>query len=153
MIDPHGLADIWAVYDFVSIAHAFGNSWGKDMWKRRRVRKFGNKKITIDGHKFDSQFEAAVYLWLVKRAERGEISDLKPHPGSVLLSRARIALRPDFSFIEEGTFYYGEAKGAETAVYRIKRRLWKVYGTAPLRVWIGRPTSIILKETIVPEAA
>jgi hypothetical protein len=118
------------------------------MWRKA---KYGNKKIVLDGHKFDSIFESKVFLMLRIRERGGEISNLQPHPGSVFLSAARIVLRPDFSYEEEGQTIYAEAKGKQTAVYRIKRRLWLAYGTAPLFVYTGKPLSIKLEEVLMPK--
>lgn len=42
---------------------------------------------------------------------------------------------PDFSAVEKGVLVFFEAKGFETEVWRLKRRLWKFYGPGPLEVW------------------
>ena len=39
--------------------------------------KYGNRKVVLDGHKFDSRKEAKCYLYLKERQEAGEISDLR----------------------------------------------------------------------------
>ena len=40
-------------------------------------RKYGNTKVAIDGHEFDSKKEANYYLYLKQLEEHGEISNLQ----------------------------------------------------------------------------
>ena len=39
--------------------------------------KFGNKRVTVDGIRFDSKKEAKFYLFLREAEKKGEISDLR----------------------------------------------------------------------------
>ena len=43
----------------------------------RRRSKYGNCKVKIDGHVFDSRKEAYQYLHLKERLQKGEISNLR----------------------------------------------------------------------------
>jgi len=114
--------------------------------------KYGNKKVKAYGYSFDSKLERAVFEMLAAWAETGEITDLKHHPGTVYLTDARIGFRPDFSWTnaKNGDTVWGEAKGLETDVYKIKKRLWTCYGPGILLVWKGKPDSLKLVETIIP---
>lgn len=60
---------------------------------------------------------------------------------------------PDYSAVdvETGQLKYFEAKGSETDVWRIKRRLWKYFGDASLAVYKGNYRKIFLNEEIVPK--
>lgn len=117
-------------------------------WGRSR-HKFGAKKITLDGYAFGSKLEAAVYKILDDRVKNGEISDLKCQV-SVYLTDARILYKPDFSYIENEQVVYCEAKGIETPVWRIKRRLWKHYGLGKLVIYKGSYKYPKISETIIP---
>jgi hypothetical protein len=43
-----------------------------------------------------------------------------------------------------------EFKGFETAVWKIKKRLWKHYGPGILRVYKGNEKTIALVEEVIP---
>lgn len=112
------------------------------MWNRR-VSKYGAKRVTQDGYKFGSKLECAVYNILLDMEKRLMISEIKLQP-SVYMTHARIRYVPDFSFVnKKGETEFVEAKGNETDVWRIKRRLWMLYGAGTLYVYKGthlRPT-------------
>ena len=103
---------------------------------------------SVDG--FPSKLEKSVYEMLLLQEKCGAISDLK-RQHNVHLTKSKILFQVDFSFIENGERVYCEAKGFETAVYRIKRRLWKNYGPGELRVFKGNYRKLILSECIFPE--
>jgi len=121
------------------------NPWG-------RKTKFGNKKTVQHGKTFSSKLEAALYDYLLLLEQRGEISDIRCQP-NVYLTDARILFIPDFVATETstGADVYFEAKGFTTAVYQIKRRLWKVYGLGTLHVFKGSASRLVAFETIVPK--
>jgi hypothetical protein len=60
---------------------------------------------------------------------------------------------PDFFYLDVNTKEecYAEAKGFETSDYRIKRRLWTVYGPGQLTVWGGSYKKPFIKEVIIPK--
>lgn len=116
------------------------------------MRKFGNRVTERDGYSFASRLEAAVYQELKLLERAGEIRDLKCQV-TVYLSEAKIKMIPDFSYVKLGTgeLVYVEAKGIETATYRLKRNLWKIYGPGTLIVYKGAWRCPIIREIIEPK--
>lgn len=113
--------------------------------------KFKNVKVKYLGYSFGSKLEASVYSDLLNRAKTGEIEVLQLQP-SVYLTEAKILYKPDFKALYKATgeIVYIEAKGIETAVWRIKKRLWKHYGPAPLEIYMGSHERPRLVETLIP---
>ena len=110
--------------------------------------KFRNKKVSSDGHSFASKLEAAVYQMLKYEWENVEVQP------SVYLTEARILYKPDFKVWQtnsELSGLYAEAKGFETDVWRIKRRLWEHYGPGRLQIYKGSHLRPVLAEVIVPK--
>lgn len=105
--------------------------------------KYGNKKIVIDGIKFDSMKEASKYSVLKTRLNMGEISDLRLQPrfkiadGGMIDQRTgrKMAARyyvADFSYIDTktGQHIVEDVKSVITAkesTYRLKRHLFLLY--------------------------
>lgn len=115
-----------------------------------RRQKYGSQKVERDGYSFASKLEASVYSLLKLREEAGEFTQIRCQV-SVYLSDARILFKPDFECITAGGgSVYVEAKGLETAVYRIKRRLWMAYGPGPLEVYKGSHQRPKLAEVLLP---
>lgn len=110
--------------------------------------KYRNIKVTVDGFKFDSILESQVYAMLKKNPNL-KILELQP---KVYLTEAKILCKPDFKVqnIIDGMVQFVEAKGHETAIWRLKRRLWVFYGTGPLSVYMKKGSRIILKEVLTP---
>ena len=97
-------------------------------------RKYGNKKIEYDGHKFDSKKEMQRYKTLTALKELGVISDLRLQQKFVLIPSQRIDGRvverecsyiADFVYVdsETGKTVVEDVKGFRTEAYRIKRKL------------------------------
>jgi hypothetical protein len=104
------------------------------MFKTRR-NKYSNKKVIIDGHKFDSQAEAKHYYFTLKPAvERGEIRNLELQP------RVRCEINgkkvcdyiADFRYLHQtkigpkgqiGCQVIEDVKGYKTDIYRLKKKL------------------------------
>lgn len=94
--------------------------------------KYGNKKVVLDGHIFDSQREANRYAELKLLERAGEISNLRlqvpfelipaqrKRNGKVERSCKYIA---DFVYYRRGIWVVEDAKGDRTDVYIIKRKL------------------------------
>ena len=116
-----------------------------------RNRKYNNTKLDLDGFTFDSKAEGSLYVLLKAGIQSGEYEELTVKP-NVYLTDARILVIPDFSVVLSTTkqTLYVEFKGLETAVWRIKRRLWKHYGPGVLRVFKGNAKSVRFHEDIVP---
>ena len=97
-----------------------------------RYSKYGNRKVEVDGHRFDSKAEAMRYLELKLLNQAGQISQLELQPAFELLPARKVAgqrLRKltyvaDFSYTDEdGVRHIEDVKGVETEVFRIKQKL------------------------------
>jgi len=110
--------------------------------KIKRPSKFGNKKIYIGVHKFDSKLEAKIYQELCLREKSGEIKILELQP-KVYLTLAKILMKVDFLILDGKERVYIEAKGMATAVFQIKKRLWRYYGDGTLRIVFKNKTEEI----------
>lgn len=124
---------------------------------RRGSHKFGAKKVEAssltDGRSFPSRLEANTYLMLKAMAQAGEIR-IEQVQDKVFLTDAEIEYRPDFRCFDlaTSTTFYAEAKGIETSDWRIKLRLWRVYGPAPLRIYkAGTGNQPKLHEIVIPK--
>jgi hypothetical protein len=117
-----------------------------------KAPKYGNKKITVNGVKFDSKAEYECYLAVCYHfsdspLQRGFRVDRNTK--NVKLT-AGIAMRPDFSvgIVGQAPRYYHEFKGFETDTYKLKKKLWKQYGPCPLVIWKGTGKNLKIVETI-----
>lgn len=124
----------------------------KDWKKEKKVKqnKF-NANIIQDGlgkHK-GSQLELSVLALYRIRERAGEISNLRHQHTAPIV--AGINWRLDFSFIKDGIEWFGEAKGFQTETYVLKKKLWVVFGKAPIEIWRGTATKPYLDEIIYPE--
>ena len=100
-----------------------------------QASKYHNKKITMDGQKFDSMKEAARYQELKLLERAGEIRDLKRQVPFVVipaqyddkgkLLEREVKYVADFTYVEKGwlTRTVEDVKGLKTDVYKIKRKL------------------------------
>lgn len=97
-------------------------------------RKYKNKKVMIDGIKFDSKKEANRYQELKLMQRAGIITDLQRQVKYVLIPSqkgddGRVIERPctyiaDFVYIDEnGKTIVEDTKGYRTSDYKIKRKL------------------------------
>lgn len=97
-------------------------------------RKYGNRKVVLDGHTFDSKREAGRYgeLKLLERA--GQITGLELQPRFELIPKQRRAdgraeraceYVADFRYMDASTGQQviEDAKGMRTRDYIIKRKL------------------------------
>lgn len=112
--------------------------------------KYKNVKTQVDNYYFSSKLEANVYRLL---KEKPEVEILQTQ-AQVYLTAAKILYKPDFKIMYKTIkeIVYVEAKGIETASWRIKRKLWMFYGPAPLLIYKARGTRLYLDETIVPKS-
>lgn len=134
-------------------------SWRDDLYKEMLAKKgepvnapkepkYKNQRVSTPGFSFASKFESAVYdmLYLLKLA--GEIKTIQCQD-VVYLTLARVIYKPDFKCTRpDGSVFWVEAKGFETAEWRIKRRLWMHYGPGDLHIYMGKHAKPILKEII-----
>ena len=96
--------------------------------------KYGNRKVMLDGHLFDSKAEANRYLELRTLQYAGEIRGLELHPSFVLQKSFRHAGKVERAIRYEADFAYTETdtglrvvedvKGKRTQAYTIKRKLF-----------------------------
>ena len=100
-----------------------------------RRSKYGNVRVTVDGHKFDSKREARRYgeLKLLQRA--GKISDLLLQVRFPLVVNGHVicAYIADFDYREGSYRVTEDVKGVRTAVYRIKAKLMKALHGVTIR--------------------
>lgn len=98
------------------------------------MRKYGNKKVTIDGHKFDSKMEADYYYHLKVAKDKNEIRDFNVHTKVTLQPAFRfkgkavsaITYTPDFIvYHHNGEVDYVDVKGVKTNEFRIKEKMFK----------------------------
>lgn len=116
--------------------------------------KYKNVKTERDGYSFPSKLEANVYDILKIREKSDELKIVRTQ-ATVRLSDAKIIYMPDFECVnsETGEIFFVEAKGVETDVWLLKLRLYRVYGPAPLEIWIAdkRTKNVFLREIVVPK--
>lgn len=101
------------------------------------MSKYHARKLTIDGHTFDSVMEADRYCELKMLEKAHIITDLELQPSYVLQEHFKhdgqweraITYRADFRYKEGGRVIVEDVKGMKTEVYNIKRKLFlKRYG-------------------------
>lgn len=95
-----------------------------------RTSKYLNKKVIIDGHKFDSKKESLRYLELKQLEASGEIKLLKMQYPIILFEKSKygraIKYVADFTYIKDGQLVVEDVKSAFTRknpVYRLKKRI------------------------------
>lgn len=98
------------------------------------MNKYGNRKVTVNGIRFDSIKEASRYSDLLLLQRAGEISGLRLQVPYELVpkqkdSRGRV-IRPvvyiaDFVYQEKGKQIVEDVKGYRTKEYQIKKKLLK----------------------------
>lgn len=94
--------------------------------------KYHNKKTEVDGIVFDSRREASRYLELKILERAGEIQDLILQPSFDLIVQGGKKVGKyyaDFRYSMGEKSVVEDAKGAKTAVYKLKKRIVEaVYG-------------------------
>ena len=92
-----------------------------------RRSKFNNRKVEIDGYKFDSIKESKRYLLLRYRLALGEITDLRIHPRIPLIVNGQKIGHyvGDFQYLENGKLILEDVKteATKTAVYQLKKKI------------------------------
>lgn len=87
--------------------------------------KYGNKKVTVDGIRFDSKAEARRYVDLRHLERAGEISHLVLQPEfPIMINGVKVAVyRADFSYRNAHGSVCEDVKGMKTPLYRLKKKL------------------------------
>jgi hypothetical protein len=113
--------------------------------------KYGASRVEVDGVKFASKLEAAVYALLRVREKAGGIEILKLQD-RVALTTAKIVYVVDFKVMDLGTHgpVWIEAKGMETPEFKLKLRLWEKYGPGVLEIWKGTAKKPKLDRVVTP---
>ena len=108
--------------------------------KPAKKSKYGNKRVTVDGIKFDSKREAGRWVVLCRRLSAGEIIDLKRQVKIPLLGRDDGVKTPtgrqahyiaDFTYTDltlNGVHVIEDAKGFPTKEYLLKRAILSAQG-------------------------
>lgn len=98
------------------------------------AKKYGNKIVIVDGHKFDSKAEAKYYEQLKWLKQAKQIKSFKLHPKYLLQeafkkngrSFRKIEYIADFEIHNlDGTIEVVDVKGVETEAFKIKRKLFE----------------------------
>ena len=109
----------------------------------QRRNKYGNKKVVVNGIKFDSQKEARRYTYLRMLQNAGKITDLQMQKEYVLIPSQRepdsigkrggkirgkvierkVSYIADFAYMQDGEDVVEDTKGVLTPDYVIKRKL------------------------------
>lgn len=108
------------------------------MINKKFINKYHNKKVIIDGIKFDSEKEGNYYLKLKMLEKAGKIRDLKLQVPFVLLETFKVDDRTyrktkyiaDFTYFDDkDKLHVVDVKGFRTKEYELKKKLmvWK-YG-------------------------
>lgn len=95
--------------------------------------KYGNKKVIVDGIKFDSIRESARYKELKLLEKAGEIKNLVLQPHFLLLNSfkkngktyRKTEYIADFMYWEKGQVVVEDVKGKETEVFKLKHKLFE----------------------------
>jgi hypothetical protein len=100
-------------------------SWN---WGHKKLKnKFGAETTFVNGHKYDSKFEAQYAAELALRKKAGDIKDWHAHESIDLRVNGHLVATYKIDFVVEhndGSTEYVETKGFETADWRLK---WKLF--------------------------
>lgn len=103
-----------------------------DMDAPRKRSKYGNRKVEIDGKKFDSKHEAGAYLMLMQRVRAGELKCVLRQvafdlPGGIRYIADFVTVRPDMS-IEAVIDAKSEATKKNRVYINKKKQMKAIYG-------------------------
>lgn len=93
------------------------------------ISKYRNKKVILDGIKFDSIKEAKRYNQLKLLQRANVISDLKMQVPFILIDKSKygrdIKYIADFTYLESGKLIVEDVKSpvSKTPLYKLKKRL------------------------------
>lgn len=95
--------------------------------EQSKPSKYRNKKVVVDGIKFDSIKEGDRYLVLKDLSKNGVISDLKLQVVYELNKGGTFSYKykADFVYERDGQTIVEDVKGAKTVVFRKKCKLMK----------------------------
>jgi len=124
-------------------------------------QKYGNSPRSgcAAGHQHRSKLESSVCDQYSLRIASGELSGVDCEvrvricgpEGHDCRHTDKIDYIADFRCTrEDGSVFFGEAKGYPTPLWALKLRLWRHYGPAELELWEGSHVRPVLKETVFP---
>ena len=101
-----------------------------------KQNKYKNKKVIVDGIKFDSKKEMSYYIKLSMLQNLGKISELKTQVKFELQPSFEFngkKIRPiyyiaDFTYIQDGKLHIVDTKGIRTDVYKLKKKMMMYKG-------------------------
>ncbi len=111
------------------------------------MSKYNNKKIIIDGIKFDSKDESEYYLYLKEKKENGEIKDfglqqkfeLQPKFKKDGKSYRAITYTVDFAIYKwNGEVVYIDVKGYSTQQGELRKKLFDYKYQDKKLIWIAK---------------
>lgn len=101
----------------------------------RKVNKYKNKKIIIDGIEFDSQLEGKRYKELKLLTKVGVIKDLQLQPTFELIptfkknnkTYRKTTYKADFSYFDTrlNKIVVEDTKGFKTDIYKLKKKMFE----------------------------
>lgn len=100
----------------------------------KRGNKYNARKVQDDGYVFDSAKEHRRYKELVALQRTGAISALVVHPKYTILDGytrvdgkkiKAVTYIADFEYVEGGRTITEDVKGVQTAVFKLKRKLFE----------------------------
>ena len=101
---------------------------GQDDITYEYYRKYNNRKVIIDGKKYDSMFEGGHAAELIMLKKAGEIKDFESHVDIPLTAHGKVIChyQVDFKvYHNDGRIEFQETKGRSTPDWRIKWKLFK----------------------------
>lgn len=118
-----------AQYGFTDPKDSDHYIWKPEAEKRQ---KYGNRKVEIDGMKFDSQHEAGTYIMLTQRVKAGELKCVLRQvpfdlPGGIKYVADFVTVRPDMS-IEAVIDAKSEATKQNRVYINKKKQMKAIYG-------------------------
>lgn len=111
------------------------------------MNKYKNKKVEVDGVKFDSKHEAEYYLYLKKLKKEGKIKDfglqhkfeLQPSFKKYGKTHRAITYTTDFSVVhKDGTLEHIDIKGMETQQGVMRRKMFDYKYPNEKLTWIQK---------------
>lgn len=101
--------------------------------RNKSYNKYGNKKVIVDGYKFDSQKEALRYKELKLMEKAGVVKDLELQPAFELIPTIRTehetlrktVYKADFRYFDVKADHevVEDVKGFKTDVYKLKKKM------------------------------
>lgn len=114
------------------------------------------KKVELDGRTFDSKAESSFYLYLKELEKDGWISNIRHQITVELVPPSKefraITYRADFCVYDEKekADVYSEVKGWETPEWKMKLKLWALFGPAKLKVYKVGWKGIDIQREVTP---